>query len=129
MNNFISPVDNAKKILIADDDHDILEAMKMMLEMEGYDVVTTHNGKHVANMLNHHPDLLLLDIWMSGIDGRDICRKIKSKNSTKDVPIIMISASHEIAKSARASGADDFIAKPFQMNEILSKVAEHISAN
>lgn len=129
MNDFISPQIVGKKILIADDDPDILDAMKMMLEMEGYDVMTTLDGERVASMFKYRPDLLFLDIWMSGIDGRDICRTIKSKKATKDTPVIMISASTSIGKSAQDSGADDFIAKPFQMKDILSKVEKHISSN
>lgn len=118
-----------KKILIADDDKDILEAMQMMFEMEGYDVKATPDGKNVKRMSKEKPDLLVLDIWMSGYDGRDICRDIKSKYSTRDIPVIMISASNDIRRSALASGADDFIAKPFQMHDILDKVEKHLSMN
>lgn len=128
--NSLSIVKNpGKKILIADDDVNILEAMQMMLEMEGYEVITTPDGENVKEMSSDYPDLLLLDTCMSGYDGRDICRSIKSKKSTKNIPVIMISASHDIAKSAIASGADDFIAKPFQMNEILDKVHKHLFTN
>lgn len=115
-----------KKILIADDDPAICDALKLMLEEEGYMVDTTVNGETIYQLEEMFPDLLLLDIWMSGQDGREICKYLKKKDLTKDIPIIMISASRDIAAAAKEAGADDFIPKPFGMDELLSKVAQHI---
>lgn len=112
-----------KKILVADDDPAILDAVKMMLELEGYTVRTTTDGKTVYKVDGETPDLLLLDIWMAGYDGRDICKRIKENPSTRNIPVIMISASKDVKRSAKASGADEFVAKPFDMNELLGKVA------
>lgn len=117
-----------KKILVADDDPAILDAIQIILEDEGYDVLTTVDGETVAVMFEEQPDLLLLDIWMSGQDGRDICRALKSQASTDKIPIIMISANRETETIAKAAGADDFIAKPFEMEDLLAKVARHLSA-
>jgi DNA-binding response OmpR family regulator len=111
-----------KKIMIADDDPGIVDAVEMLLEFEGYKVTSTVDGSTVLDMKEELPDLLLLDIWMSGEDGRDICRKLKSKNITKNIPIIMISASRDIRDSAMAAGADDFLAKPFEMDELIKKI-------
>jgi DNA-binding response OmpR family regulator len=122
-------LNSGKKILIADDDPAILESLQMILEMEGYEVHATPFGERVEKMSKEHPDLMFLDIWMSGVDGRNICKKIKSGRSTKEIPVIMISATHDVKKSAYDSGADDFIAKPFQLKELLSKVEKHISSN
>jgi DNA-binding response OmpR family regulator len=97
----------------------------MMLEFEGYDVSSTLDGATVLTM-NEFPDLLLLDIWMSGQDGRDICRELKKRNNTKNIPVIMISASTDLARSAREAGADDFLEKPFNMNDLLKKIASHL---
>ena len=115
-----------KKILVADDDPAILESVKMMLELEGYDVLTTTDGKTVYKVEDEVPDLLLLDIWMAGYDGRDICKYIKKNPSTRDIPVIMISASRDVKHSAVESGADDFIAKPFEMDVLLEAVAEQL---
>lgn len=115
-----------KKIMIADDDPGIVDAVEMILEFEGYQVSSTVNGATVLDMKEELPDLLLLDIWMSGQDGRDICRKLKSTASLKNIPVIMISASKDIAASAIASGADDFLAKPFDMNDLLQKIEKLI---
>jgi CheY-like chemotaxis protein len=110
-----------KKIMIADDDPGIVDAVEMLLEFEGYTVTSTVDGSTVLDMKEELPDLLLLDIWMSGEDGRDICKKLKSENITKDIPVIMISASRDIKESAMAAGADDFLAKPFEMDELIQK--------
>ena len=108
--------------MIADDDPGIVDAIEMLLEFEGYQVSSTIDGSTVLDMKHELPDLLLLDIWMSGEDGRDICKKLKQEDATKDIPVIMISASKDIKESAMAAGADDFLAKPFEMNELLSKI-------
>jgi DNA-binding response OmpR family regulator len=108
--------------MIADDDPGIVDAIEMLLEFEGYRVSTTVNGATVLDMKEELPDLLLLDIWMSGEDGRDICKKLKQEDKTKKIPVIMISASKDIKESAMAAGADDFLAKPFEMNELLDKI-------
>lgn len=119
----------AKKIIVADDDPAILDAIRLMLEFEGYDVECYPNGNGLLNMAEEMPDLLLLDIWMSGTDGRDLCQQLKQQDSTRDIPVIMISASHDIESSARAAGADDFLAKPFDINELLDKIEKNIAAN
>jgi len=85
-------------------------------------VTSTVDGSTVLDMKDELPDLLLLDIWMSGEDGRDICKKLKHTDATKNIPVIMISASRDIKESALESGADDFLAKPFEMNELLEKI-------
>ena len=111
-----------KKILIADDDPAIVESTTLILEEFGYEVLSTVDGATIYKMEKEYPDLLLLDIWMSGQDGRDICRYLKKDNITKHIPIIMISASQDIKKSATAAGADDFLAKTFDMDELIAKV-------
>lgn len=118
---------NTKKIMIADDDPGIVDAVEMILDFEGYEVSSTVNGTTVLTMESEFPDLLLLDIWMSGSDGRDICRELKSKAETKNIPIIMISASRDIEKSAYDAGADDFLAKPFEINDLLGKIRKHLA--
>ena len=108
--------------MIADDDPGIVDAIELLLEFEGYQVSTTIDGSTVLDMKMELPDLLLLDIWMSGEDGRDICKKLKQSELTKNIPVIMVSASKDIKESALAAGADDFLAKPFEMNELLGKI-------
>jgi DNA-binding response OmpR family regulator len=113
-----------KKIMIADDDPGIVDAVEMLLEFEGYEVTSTVDGSTVLDMRENLPDLLLLDIWMSGEDGRDICKKLKQQPLTKNIPIIMVSASRDIKESAMEAGADDFLAKPFEMDDLLKKIED-----
>jgi CheY-like chemotaxis protein len=116
-----------KKILIADDDPGILEVMQLMLEDEGYEVITTVNGRTVEAIKEHLPDLILLDIWMSGQDGRNICRGLKSKETTKHIPVIMVSANKDTEDIAKQAGADDFLSKPFDIENLLGKVKRYLS--
>ena len=108
--------------MIADDDPGIVDAIELLLEFEGYQVSKTIDGSTVLDMKMELPDLLLLDIWMSGEDGRDICKKLKQSELTKNIPVIMVSASKDIKESALAAGADDFLAKPFEINDLLTKI-------
>ncbi|MDB5176973.1 MAG: response regulator receiver protein [Candidatus Saccharibacteria bacterium] len=116
-----------KKILVADDNPAILDALKIMLEDEGYEVETTEDGAVAQNMKAPLPDLLLLDVWMSGIDGRDVCQHLKAAAATKHIPVILISAAKNIDRIAKDAGADDFISKPFQMKHLLATVAVQIN--
>lgn len=116
-----------KKVMIAEDDTGILEAMQVMLEDAGYEVTTTVDGEAVKNMREDLPDLLLLDIWMSGIDGTDICKHLKSQELTKHIPIIMCSANKDTQQLAKECGSDDFITKPFEMKDLLAKVKNYTS--
>lgn len=111
-----------KKILVADDDQAILDVMKLMLEDAGYEVETSMNGETVYKMDHNLPDLLLLDIWMSGTDGCDICRYVKAQKDTQKIPIIMFSANKDGEKIAKEAGAEGFIAKPFEMDHLLSTI-------
>ncbi|HEY4327701.1 MAG TPA: response regulator transcription factor [Mucilaginibacter sp.] len=115
-----------KRILIADDDPGILDAIGIMLEFEGYEVKCITNCASLLTMESNFPDLLLLDIWMSGTDGRDVCKQLKQKTSTNKIPIVMISASKDIQCSALQAGADDFLAKPFEMDDLLEKIEKYI---
>jgi len=111
-----------KRITVADDDPGILDAVGMMLEMEGYVVNATLNGNTVLTSQNELPDVYVLDIWMSGSDGRELCKKLKSEERTKHIPVILISASNDLKHSAETAGADDFLAKPFEIDMLLAKI-------
>jgi DNA-binding response OmpR family regulator len=116
-----------KKIMIADDDPGILDAVCIMLEFEGYNVTCTPDGADVLKLQSDLPDLLLLDIWMSGMDGRDICRQLKQDAATHHLPVVLISASRDIEISALAAGADDFLAKPFEIDDLLGKIERNLA--
>jgi DNA-binding response OmpR family regulator len=115
-----------KKVLIAEDDPAILDAMKMILEDEGYEVQTTVDGAVIENMSSDLPDVLLLDIWLSGTNGQELCKRLKAQELTRNIPVIMVSANRDGKKIALEAGADDFIAKPFEVEELLSKVEQFL---
>jgi DNA-binding response OmpR family regulator len=119
-------LEDTKKVVLVDDDPDILEAIQAMLEDEGYIVVTTRRGEEVeAISLSEQPDIIVLDMLLSGKDGREIARQLKSQESTKHIPILMLSAHPGGAKEAQAFEVNDFLAKPFEMEDLLAKVAQH----
>ena len=88
-----------KKILVVDDDKDILDALQIVLENEGFVVVKNFKGDETYQVVNmSKPDLILLDVLMSGKDGRVICKKLKSSKESKDIPIILMSAHPSAAR-------------------------------
>jgi DNA-binding response OmpR family regulator len=115
-----------KKILIADDDPDIGDMLQLMLEDAGYDVEIQVNGHAVQHLQEPFPDLLFLDIRLSGTDGRTICRHLKSQEATHSIPIIFLSANKDTGKMARDAGADDFLSKPFDMKDLLALVEKYL---
>lgn len=114
-----------RRVLIAEDNPDIVEALTMMLEDADYIVEATQGRETLAKVVAMLPDLLFLDIWMPGMDGREICEYLKSHAHTKHIPIIMLSANKDTATIAKAAGADTFLAKPFEMDAVLALVKKY----
>ena len=114
------------RVLVADDDQAILESITLILEDAGYVVETSSDGETIQKIHSFQPEVILLDMWMSGIDGRDICREVKKQTTICHIPVIMISASRNVKQASDEVGADDFIEKPFEMDVLLEKVEQHI---
>jgi DNA-binding response OmpR family regulator len=115
-----------KKLLVVEDDPDILQFLQLVLEDEGYDVRVCTKGQDLEQLHKGElPDLILLDIFLSGRDGREIVRELKSQAETRHIPVIMSSAHPKAGPTARAAGADDFLAKPFNIDELLAMVAKY----
>lgn len=111
-----------KKVLIVDDDADIIELQKLYFEKEGYEVATCMQGdKAVATFNVTKPDIIILDLMLPGMDGNDICREIRR---TSDVPIIMLTARTDTLDRVVGLelGADDYVPKPFEPKELLARV-------
>ena len=118
----------AKKILIIDDDLGILEALKLMLTEEGYMTETSQSPEYIFNLKSKDfPDLILLDVLLSGNDGRDICKKLKSEKSTRKIPVILISAAPKLEQSIREVKAEGFLTKPFEIDDLLNMVEKNIN--
>ncbi len=111
-----------KKIFVADDDRDILHVLKLMLETEDYIVETTTDANEIFTYKENLPDLILLDIWMSGIDGREICKRLKQNKLTENIPVVFLSANAQLDEITNKYSATDFIAKPFEMKNFLTKI-------
>ncbi len=111
------------KILVVDDDLGILEAIQMVLEDEGHTVKIISEDEEVDSAIREFsPDLIILDILLSGSDGRDICKRLKENEKTKHIPIILSSAHQDIEKDVVAYKADDALAKPFELDDLFFKV-------
>jgi DNA-binding response OmpR family regulator len=116
-----------KKILVVDDEPDIVEFLQDLLEQVGYTVAITDKAEYVEKPYDGGlPDLILTDVLLSGKDGREIVKHLKSQEETRHIPVIMFSAHPTVEKTVRAAGADDFVAKPFEIDEILAKIAKHV---
>ena len=116
-----------KKLLVVDDEEDILEFLKVILEDEGYTVVTTDKDDYLKKLQDDTlPDLILLDLLLSGKDAREIVKYLKTNEKTNHIPVIMLSAHPSARETTKQAGADDFVAKPFEIDLLLNKVAQHL---
>ena len=117
------------KVLIVDDNKDLLEVTSALLTRKGFIVETNLNWENgFESVKNFQPQVILLDVFLSGIDGLEICKQLKSSPFTCHVPIVIFSAYPRITESVIYEyGADDFIAKPFEVNELVGKVHSVLS--
>jgi len=113
------------KVLIIDDEEHIVELIRYNLENAGYDAVEAYNGVDgIKAAINEKPTLILLDVMLPMMDGLEVCRKLRKDDTTKHIPIIMLTAkSEEIDKILGLElGADDYITKPFSVRELLARI-------
>jgi DNA-binding response OmpR family regulator len=116
------------KILMIDDDIDLLEITQSLLIKKGYEVAINNCWEDALQTIeSFEPQLILLDVFLNGVDGLDVCKQLKSMPHTKYIPVIILSAYPRVAESVYEYGADDFIAKPFEVNELISKVHSVLS--
>ena len=116
-----------KCILVADDEPDIIEMLQIMLEDAGYAVASTLRGDEVERLAEElQPNLIILDILMMGKDGRELAKSLKHHRQTRHIPILMISAHPYAEKGVHDIGEADFLAKPFDMDDLLLKVASYV---
>lgn len=112
-----------KKVLIIDDDPDILEAVKLMFFSFGYDTSGVQNGEEAYHTaLQYQPDLIILDYLLSGMYGTDVCKELKADLKTRDIPIIMFSAHPDAIEAIGICKARGFISKPFDVTDMMEKV-------
>jgi len=113
-----------KKILIVDDEKDIIEFLQYNLEHKGYEVITSYDGKGALEKLSENPDLIVLDVMMPEMDGYEVCKKIREIDKFKNTPVLFLTArSNEIDEVHGLNiGADDYIQKPASVEKILARI-------
>jgi len=113
------------KVLIVDDDPDITNLIKSILEAENYTVYSAESGEEaLGEVVKTRPDLILLDIMLPGIDGYDTCKILKAQHHTKLIPVIIVSIRSSVEDKIKGLnlGADDYITKPFDPGELTARV-------
>jgi DNA-binding response OmpR family regulator len=116
------------KILVVDDDLDILSLVQMILRMNNFIVETIFRWEEIdSKILAFKPDLILLDVMLGGADGRDICRNLHSDKKNRDLPVVLFSANPEMRKCTKGCDAKAFIAKPFEVSTLLRTIQESVN--
>ena len=118
-----------KKILIVDDEADIVEILQFVLEAEGFECITAFDGEEGLKLAREiHPDLIILDVMMPKINGYKISRLLKYDNKYKDIPILMITArsQDEDKVIGEETGANEYITKPFVVDDVVQRVKSYL---
>lgn len=118
-----------KKILVVDDEVDVVEVVEMLLELEGYQVIKAYDGKEALEAVEKTiPDLIILDIMMPELDGVEVCKRFRENETLNTVPIVMFSAkiSAYDKKESFEAGADGFISKPFNARGFISGIKTYL---
>jgi DNA-binding response OmpR family regulator len=111
-------------ILVVDDDESIGTMLRMMLEHEGYAVIVNQDALNLQQLLaTVNVGLVILDLLINGVKGTDVCVELKVNEATSNIPILMMTALPGVEQQCYEAGADDFIAKPFEMDVLLAKIA------
>lgn len=116
------------RVLVVDDNIGILEVVEMILQKHGFEIMVNPKGEEtLAYVETFAPQIILLDVFLGNVSGTDICRELKSNPKTNHIPVIMFSAHSNINAVMAVCKADDFIAKPFDLNTLVEKIRFHLS--
>jgi len=119
-----------KKILVVDDEVDLVETVRFPLELEGYNVLVSYNGEDALSQARkERPDLIILDLMLPKLDGYKVCRLLKFDERYKHIPILMLTAKTQEKDKilGMETGADEYITKPFEIDDLLRKVKAHLN--
>ncbi|MGQ9693970.1 MAG: response regulator transcription factor [Thermodesulfobacteriota bacterium] len=122
---------NQPKILIIDDEVDLVETIRFPLELEGYQVLVAYQGEEGLQLARkENPDLIILDLMLPKIDGYKVCRFLKFDEKYKHIPIIMLTARSQEKDRllGKETGADEYITKPFDLDDLFNKIKKYISS-
>lgn len=120
-----------RKVLVADDEHNIRHILDFSLHAEGFDVISAHNGEDAFTLaVSELPDLIILDVMMPGQGGIETCERLKADERTAQIPVVLLTArsSREDRKAGEAAGADDYITKPFSPLKVIETVQSLLGA-
>ena len=124
-------VDN-KKILVVDDEPDVVELIERTLRNEGFEVVSAYDGIGAVDLADsERPDLVLLDIMMPMMSGYEVCQQIKTNPQTRHIPVLCLSSAHTLDARAESlkAGAEDLVTKPFLPAELVAQISRHLPKN
>lgn len=118
-----------KKILVFDDDQEVLSTLVDVLDYADWDLITVAEGNNALDLIQkEQPNLVLMDVLMGDVDGREICKELKSNTHLMHIPIILISGSDELQEALKQEfGPNDIIEKPFNIGDLLDKVYFQLS--
>jgi two-component system phosphate regulon response regulator PhoB len=119
----------SKKIIVIEDNHDILDMIAYILEDEGYEVISSLNAKPLKDIETHNPDLILMDDWLADGYGHELCKELKSNPSTCHIAVLLVSSVQNLKDVAQKCGANGFIYKPFDIDHLITTVKKHLSAD
>jgi len=118
------------KLLIIDDDEDISAMLFLLLRSKDFEVAVVTKSEDIFNKIKtFRPDIILLDVFLTGYDGRVICKQIKFHPNSSHIPVIMVSGDDEVLQTVEKFGANDFIQKPFETDELIFKISNQILLN
>jgi len=117
-----------KKVLLVDDEVDLLKVVTFRLNKSGYEVISAQKGEEALELIKGKPDLVLLDICLPGMSGVEVCSIIKGDEGLKKIPVLLLTASTPgiVIEQAKRCGADDYLIKPFEAEALLEKVKKFL---
>ena len=111
------------RILVVDDETEIVRILQRSLAAHGYDVLTANSGEKALEVMEHQrPDLLLLDLGLPGMDGLEVCKRVRAKSNLPPIIVVSVRDTEREKVQALDCGADDYVCKPFGMNEVLARI-------
>ena len=114
------------KIFIVDDDKSVRDIFRIILKKAGYDIQLFESGKDLFDNANQIPDLFILDQQLPGIDGLEICKGLKDNKDTRNIPVIIISATPDLELAVKEACADEFLKKPLTKNDLLGTIEKYV---
>ena len=121
-------MDNRRRVLIVEDNFDLAEAARRFLELKRYKVIISDGGNLAEILVTQKPDIIIMDISLGALDGRELCKNVKKDEHTKSIPVIMLSAHERLSKAYGDHCADAYVMKPFALAELLQTIESLLPA-